>query len=47
MIEQIEISSLDLRGYRLKSGQAEKAFLVSIIEHGIYDLLQGVDFVSS
>ncbi len=45
MIEQIEISSLDLRyeGYRLKSRQAEKALLASIIEHGIYDPLQGVD----
>lgn len=45
MIEQIEISSLDLRyeGYRLKSRIAEKALLASIIDHGIRDPLQGVD----
>jgi hypothetical protein len=45
MIEQIEISSLDLRyeGYRLKSRIAEKALLASIIEHGVRDPLQGVD----
>ena len=45
MIEQIEISSLDLRyeNYRLKSKLFEKALLASIIEHGIRDPLQGVD----
>jgi len=45
MIEQIEISSLDLRyeNYRLKSRQAEKTLLASIIDHGIRDPLQGVD----
>jgi hypothetical protein len=45
MIEQIEISSLDLRyeGYRLKSRIAEKALLASIIDHGIHDSLKGVD----
>lgn len=45
MIEQIEISSLDLRyeNYRLKSRRYEKALLASIIEHGIRDPLQGVD----
>lgn len=39
MIEQIEISSLDLRyeNYRLKSRIAEKALLASIIEHGVRD----------
>ena len=42
MIEQIEISSLDLRyeNYRLKSRIAEKALLASIIEHGVRDPLQ-------
>lgn len=45
MVEQIEISSLDLRyeGYRLKSGGTEKRLLASIIEHGIREPLQGVD----
>lgn len=45
MIEQIEISSLDLRyeNYRLKCKRVEKTLLVSIIEHGIRDPLQGVD----
>ena len=45
MVEQIEISSLDLRyeGYRLKSRTSEKALLASIIEHGVRDPLQGVD----
>ncbi len=45
MIEQIEISSLDLRyeNYRLKSKITEKALLASIIERGIRDPLQGVD----
>lgn len=45
MTEQIELSSLDLHyvDYRLKSKQAEKALLTSIIEHGIRDPLQGVD----
>lgn len=45
MIEQIEISSLDLRyeTFRLKSRQIEKALLASIIDHGIRDPLQGVD----
>ena len=45
MFEEIEISSLDLRfeGYRIKSRRAEQALLVSIIEHGIRDPLQGVD----
>lgn len=45
MIEQIEISSLDLRyeSYRMKSPGAEKAMLGSISENGIRDHLQGVD----
>lgn len=45
MIEQIEISSLDLRyeNFRLKSKLSEKALLASIIEHGVRDPLQGVD----
>jgi hypothetical protein len=42
---QIEIKSLDLRyeNFRLKSVQAERQLLNSIIEHGIKDPLQGVD----
>jgi len=45
MIEQIEISSLDLRyeSYRMKSPGAEKVMLCSISENGIRDPLQGVD----
>jgi len=45
MIEQVEISSLDLRyeSYRMKSPGAEKAMLCSISENGIRDPLQGVD----
>ncbi len=45
MAEQVEISSLDLRyeGFRMKSPGAEKALLVSILEKGIRDPLQGVD----
>lgn len=45
MVEQIEISNLDLRyeNYRLKSKHFEKVLLASIIEHGIRDPLQGVD----
>jgi len=37
MIEQVEISSLDLRyeSYRMKSPGAEKALLGSILENGI------------
>jgi len=44
MIEQIEISSLDLRyeSYRMKSPGAEKVMLGSISENGIRDPLQGV-----
>ncbi|MEA1883283.1 MAG: chromosome partitioning protein ParB [Thermotogota bacterium] len=45
MAEQVEISSFDLRyeGYRMKSPGAEKALLLSILEKGIRDPLQGVD----
>ena len=45
MVEQVEISSLDLRyeGFRMKSAGAEKALLMSIMEKGIRDPLQGVD----
>jgi hypothetical protein len=44
MVEQVEISSLDLRyeGFRMKSPGAEKALLISIMEKGIRDPLQGV-----
>jgi hypothetical protein len=44
MAEEVEISSLDLRyeGYRMKSAGAERALLVSILENGIRDPLQGV-----
>jgi hypothetical protein len=44
MVEQVEISSLDLRyeGYRMKSAGAERTMLGSILENGIRDPLQGV-----
>jgi len=44
-VKQVEILSLDLRyqHHRLRSAQAEKQLLNSIIEHGIRDPLQGVD----
>ena len=45
MVEQVEISSLDLRyqGYRMRCPGAEKALLLSILEKGIRDPLQGID----
>jgi hypothetical protein len=45
MVNQVEISSFDLRyeGYRMKSDGAEKALLLSILEKGIRDPLQGID----
>ena len=45
MPEWVEISSLDLRyeAYRLKAVGAEKMLLMSILENGIRDPLQGVD----
>ena len=45
MIEEVEISSLDLRyeACRMKSPGGEKVLLGSILEHGIRDPLQGVD----
>ncbi len=45
MAEEVELSSLDLRyeGFRMKSPSAEKALLVSVLENGIRDPLQGVD----
>jgi hypothetical protein len=45
MIEQVEISSFDLRfeGHRLKNKAAERVLLASILEKGILDPLQGVD----
>jgi len=44
MVEEIEISSLDLRyeGCRLKNKVAEKGLLLSIAENGIQEALQGV-----
>lgn len=45
MVEQVEITSLDLRyeGFRMRSPGAEKMLLLSILERGIKDPLQGVD----
>jgi len=45
MAEEVEIGSLDLRyeGFRMTSAGAEKALLVSILEKGIRNPLQGVD----
>jgi len=45
MVEQVEILSLDLRyeDFRMKSKGVEKALLMSIMQKGIRDPLQGVD----
>ena len=45
MLEQVEITSLDLRyqGCRMRCPSAEKALLLSILEKGIRDPLQGID----
>ena len=45
MAEQVEISSFDLRyeSFRMRSPGTEKALLLSILEKGIRDPLQGVD----
>ena len=45
MVEQIEISNLDLRyeSFRLKSKKAEDALLASILHKGIQEPLKGVD----
>lgn len=45
MREQVEISSFDLRyeGCRQKNAAAEKALVVSILEQGVREPLQGVD----
>ncbi len=45
MLEQVEITSLDLRyqGCRMRCQGAEKALLLSILEKGIRDPLQGID----
>ena len=45
MVDQVEISSFDLRyqSCRMRAPGAEKALLLSILEKGIRDPLQGVD----
>ena len=45
MVEQVEISSLDLRyqGFRMRCPGAEKALLLSILDKGILNPLQGID----
>lgn len=45
MVEQVEITSFDLRyqGCRMRCSSAEKALLLSILEKGIRDPLQGID----
>jgi hypothetical protein len=45
MVEQVEITSLDLRyqGYRMRCPGAEKALLLSILGKGIRDPLCGID----
>ena len=45
MVEQVEITSLDLRyqGFRMRCPGAEKALLLSILEKGIRDPLCGID----
>jgi len=48
MVEQVETSSFDLRyqGCRMRCPGAEKALLLSILEKGIRDPLQGIDTTS-
>jgi hypothetical protein len=48
MVEQVEITSFDLRyqGCRMRCPGAEKALLLSILEKGIRDPLQGIDTTS-
>ena len=45
MVDQVEISSFDLRyeSCRMRSAGAEKALLLSILDKGIRDPLQGID----
>lgn len=45
MTNEIELSSIDLRyeGYRLKNPAVEERLLVSIMEHGIEEPIEGVD----
>lgn len=45
MVDQVEISSFDLRyqGYRMRCPGVEKALLLSILDKGIRDPLQGID----
>ena len=47
MVEQVELSSLDLRyeSYRLKNPGSEKVLLASILQYGLREPLQGVDTV--
>jgi hypothetical protein len=49
MVEQVEITSFDLRyrGYRMRCPSVEKALLLSILEKGIRDPLQGIDIEPS
>lgn len=49
MVEQVEISSIDLRyeSCRMKNSAAEKSLLTSMLLHGIRDPLQGVDTAES
>jgi len=49
MVEQVEITSLDLRyqGCRMRCPGAEKALLLSILEKGIRDPLCGIDIEPS
>ena len=49
MVEQVEITSFDLRyqGCRMRCPGAEKALLLSILEKGIRDPLQGIDTEAS
>ncbi len=48
MVEEVEISSLDLRyqSHRMKNATAEKKLLTSIQENGIREPLQGVDIAT-
>ena len=45
MVEEVEISNFDLRyqGFRMRCAGAEKALMLSILQNGIRDPLEGID----
>jgi hypothetical protein len=49
MVELVEISNFDLRyqGFRMRCAGAEKALMLSILQNGVRDPLQGIDTAQS